>query len=113
MPVLYVVTIELHPDVVAAFRDWYPPHVEEVLAQPGFIRCDRYADTEDAKDGWKRVHAHYLLQSRDAFERYTQSDAAARLRADSRQKFGDKARFQRALYDEDGSWTAAPTARGA
>ena len=106
MQVLYVVTIELHPDVVEAFRAWYPPHVEEVLAQPGFIRCDRYLDSEDATDGWKRVHAQYLLQSREAFEHYTHGEAAARLRADGRQKFGDQARFKRALYDADGSWTA-------
>ncbi len=113
MQVLYVVTIELHPEVVARFRDWYPPHVEEVLAQPGFLRCDRYADTEDAHDGWKRVHAQYLLASREAFERYTQSDTAARLRAEGRETFGDRARFRRALYAADGSWTARATAQQA
>ncbi len=98
MSVLYVVTVEVEPSALEQFRAWLPHHVEAVLAQPGFVGCRSWLDAEDAADGWRRVHNHYELRDRESHARYDASEAAARLRSESRDRFGANVRFRRALY---------------
>jgi antibiotic biosynthesis monooxygenase (ABM) superfamily enzyme len=100
-PALYLVTIEVSPGSEAAWNEWHEQvHVPEVLRQPGFLSCRKWRDTANAEDGWVRYACHYELTDADALERYTASDAAKRLRADSDLKFGYVTRLRRQMYTE-------------
>ncbi len=100
-PALYIVTIEVSPSAEAAWNQWHEQvHVPEVMRQPGFVSCRKWRDTTAAEDGWARYVCHYELTGADAVERYTASDAAKRLRADSDLRFGYVTRHRRQIYTE-------------
>lgn len=105
MNVLYIVTVEVAPESAEEWNRWHSEvHVPEVLHEPGFSGCTKWRDEADAADGWKRFHTHFKVTDRAAFERYTTSDAAKRLRADSLERFGSVTRYQRAVLGVVQRW---------
>jgi hypothetical protein len=93
---LYCVTIEVDPAAVDEWNRWYTEHhVPDVLAQPGFLGAQRYADEALAKDGWKRFVSMYEVESPRALEEYLAGDAVTRLRADHVERFGKVTRLSR------------------
>lgn len=101
MTVLYVVTVEVEPGSADSWNTWHSDHhVPDVLREPGFIACRKWRDTQPSPDGWVRYVVQFELESLDAYQRYTTSDAASRLRADSLEHFGKVTRYQRAVLEE-------------
>lgn len=97
----YIVTIEVAPEAEAAWSRWQSEHhIPEVLAEPGFLGARKLRDTQRAADGWSRYAVVYTLESREAFDRYTNSEAAARLRQDFLAHFGEVARVTRQALEE-------------
>ncbi|WP_224363634.1 DUF4286 family protein [Hyalangium versicolor] len=100
-PVLYIVTIEVAPGSEDAWHAWHEKvHVPEVIRQPGFLACRKWKDTINAEDGWARYVCHYELASAEALQRYTASDAAKQLKAESEKRFGYVTRHHRQIYEE-------------
>ena len=101
MKVEYDVTLELAPASEQAWRQWQSEkHIPEVLAEPGFLGARMLRDTHLAEDGWVRYRIAYLLSDRASFDRYTQSEAAARLRKDFLDHFSAVARVSRQVLEE-------------
>ncbi len=85
----------------AAWNEWHEQvHLPEVLREPGFVSCRKWRDTATAEDGCARYVCHFELTGVEAMERYTASEAAKRLRADSDLKFGYVTRVRRQIYSE-------------
>ncbi|MFY2558729.1 DUF4286 family protein [Corallococcus terminator] len=98
---LYTVVIEVEPGAEDAWNQWHEgTHVPEVLREPGFLGCRKWRDTEPAKDGWARYVCHFELASEADFQRYTVSDAAKHLRAESLARFGTVTRHSRQVLTE-------------
>ncbi|MCY0998941.1 DUF4286 family protein [Myxococcus sp. MISCRS1] len=98
---LYTVVIEVEPGAEAAWNQWHEgTHVPEVLREPGFLGCRKWKDTERAPDGWARYVCHFELASEADFQRYTTSDAAKHLRAESLARFGTVTRHSRQVLTE-------------
>ncbi len=104
-PVLYVVTLEVHPEAEHDWLLWMQGlHIPEVLCEPGFVRCRLWKDTVKAPDDWVRYVVQYELTGQDAVEQYVASDAAKRLRADGVTRFGEVMRASRAILTEVASF---------
>jgi hypothetical protein len=105
MRVLYTVTAEVEPASADAWNVWHTDHhLAEVVAQPGFIRCRKWRETSPLKDGWIRFLVAFEVETLDAYERYNRGEAARRLRAEGVEKFGEKVRYQRAVYELVGAF---------
>lgn len=101
MRVEYVVTVEVAPGHEQVWSRWQSEHhVPEVLREQGFIAARKLQDTQLAEDGWIRYVMAYTLEDRAAFERYTTSPAATRLRADFLTRFGKVTRVARQVLEE-------------
>jgi hypothetical protein len=61
--ILLVTSVDIVPEAEAEFNHWYNQvHLPEILACPGFIRCDRYEGVQ----GEPRYLAVYELESEEA-----------------------------------------------
>ncbi len=95
----YFITLELEPTHAEQIIHYMrTKHVPEVVAQPGFIRCRMWVDTEPAADGWFRYFNHYEVRSREDLEAYFRSDAVKHLRAEADQHLGKHARLTRQVW---------------
>jgi hypothetical protein len=86
MPVIYEVTLEIAPKLEAAYAEWLPPHIKEVLATGCFSQARRYR-IEGAAGEPIRWTTHYLALSRQDLERYLK-EHAPRLRQHGLDRFG-------------------------
>lgn len=89
--ILYEVNLAVHPEVADAYAAWLGPHVEEVLAVPGFVSAQWWAVEADAASGDGRVRwcVQYRVESREALQTYF-DEHAARLRGDGLERFGGR-----------------------
>jgi quinol monooxygenase YgiN len=109
--VMYMVTIEVAPDVEDRWNSWHSEqHVPELLAQPGFLGARKYRDPDEGKDGWARYIVLYELESPEALEAYLAGAEVGRLRQDYAERFGPVTRLFRQIAIE--TETFAPAARG-
>lgn len=105
MRCIYVVTVEVSHAAEQAWSGWHSGvHVPEVLAQPGFVGARKLRDAELTEDGRARYVVEYSLENREAFDRYTKSEAAARLRKDHEDRFGKVVRTSRQVLEELEVW---------
>jgi Domain of unknown function (DUF4286) len=86
---LYEVNIRGECDIEAQYRAWLGPHIDQVLAFPGFGTA-RIFDVESDETDYFHLTVHYQVQSRSLLENYLTQHAPA-LRADGLNRFG--ARF--------------------
>jgi hypothetical protein len=99
--VLYVVTVEVSPASESAWDAWHTQqHMPQVLAQPGFMSARKYKDAQFAMGRWSRYVINYELQDFSAFERYSSSEAAHRLRQEHIDAFGLETRVTRQVLHE-------------
>ncbi len=115
---LYVVTVEVSPSAEKAWDVWHTAeHMPEVLREPGFLTARKYKDTHFGMGRWSRYVINYELENLSAFERYSSSASAQRLRQEHADRFGEQTRVTRQVLVEStplllamGSGpTAAPT----
>ena len=90
--VIYEVNVAVDAEVADAYAAWLAPHIDEVLAVPGFVSAEWWAVEPD---GAARQRAEwcvrYRVESRDALQAYF-DEHAERLRGDGLARFGG--RFQ-------------------
>jgi hypothetical protein len=99
--VIYEVNLELDSSIEAAYRAWLAPHIEEILALPGFTGARVYDVLEPAPTaGCIALCVQYLLTDRTSLDTYLR-DHAPRLRADGVARFGECFRAQRRVLHEN------------
>lgn len=93
--VVYEVNIDIDPAIRAEYLAWLRPHVDEILALPGFSGADVFEVVDPAcDDGWIGICTQYRLADRAALDAYLR-EHAPRLRADGVARFGDRMRGRR------------------
>lgn len=96
MNVIYIVKVEVDPVDEATWDEWNTTrHIPDVLMQPGFLRATKYKLDSDSE--WPQYLILYELDSRASLDKYLQSEAVIRLRADHYSRFGSSTRLSRLL----------------
>jgi len=93
---IYEVNLAVHPDSQAAFDAWLPAHIEEVLAQAGFLSARLLHNEDRDTDGWVLRTVQYQIRDRQALDDYL-AGPAKDLRGDGIERFGDHMRAERRL----------------
>ena len=97
MAVFYAVMVEVDPEVEATWNDWHTrQHIPAVLAEPGFVRANKYR-LDTSNSDWCQYLTVYELASREALDAYLQGEAVTRLRADHYNHFGHCTRLSRMI----------------
>lgn len=80
MNVIYEVNLELAPNSAAAFAEWLPGHVAELLTLPGFLDAEISAEQRDPEQppAWC---VRYRLRDRASMDAYF-AEHAERMRAE-------------------------------
>lgn len=86
--VIYEVNLAVDPEVAGAYAAWLGPHIEEVLAVPGFVSAEWW-DVEAVPGGRVRWCVQYRVERREALQAYFE-EHAARLRGDGLDRFGGR-----------------------
>ncbi|MFY2763778.1 DUF4286 family protein [Arenimonas sp. MALMAid1274] len=95
--VLYEVTLSVDADIAADYLHWLQDHVAEMLALPGFVQARIWqVDEPRAQDGRVQYCCHYTLSDAAALAAYL-AEHAPRMRADGKQRFGDRFSAQRRI----------------
>ncbi len=95
--VVYEVTLRVERAIAEAFLDWLPAHVQRILALDGFEAAEAFEVVESPPDAdHLLLCVHYRLRDEDALDAYLR-EHAARLRAESASRFGDRARASRRI----------------
>lgn len=92
--VVYEVNSTVDADLRADYLAWLRPHVDEILALPGFIGADAFEVREPAETGEARFCMQFRLVDAAALQAYLHNHAP-RLRADGVARFGARMRAQR------------------
>ena len=90
--VIYEVNQSVDADVAEAYAAWLGPHIDEVLAVPGFVSAEWWAvepDGEADAGARRRWCVQYRVESRAALQTYF-DEHAARLRGDGLARFGGR-----------------------
>ena len=97
MTVFYGVMVEVDPKEEAAWDEWHTrQHIPAVLAVPGFVGATKYRlDTPNGD--WHQYLTIYEVSSREALDRYLNSEAVTRLRADHYAHYGHCTRLSRMI----------------
>ncbi|HEY4127685.1 MAG TPA: DUF4286 family protein [Gammaproteobacteria bacterium] len=98
-PLVYEVTLDIDAGAVSEFDAWLKDHVREMLALPGFHDA-RILKPESTEAGSERRVVQYTLGSRAELDHYL-AEHAPRMRADGVQRFGDKMKASRRIFDLD------------
>lgn len=78
-PVVYIVKFWVKPGGEKKVFDWLDGgHLQDVVAQPGFLWASRYKLVEPDKDGWAAYAMIYGAKSPDALRTYFASAATTR-----------------------------------
>ena len=86
MSVIYEVNLSVNPSIKVDFGQWLEVHIEEMLALPGFQSAQWWqVEAENEKTEWC---VHYILDDRDALQRYFE-EYASQMRGDGLTRFGD------------------------
>jgi len=88
--VIYEVNLAVDAAAADAYAAWLGPHIDEILALPGFISADWWAVEADAEaDGRVRWCVQYRVASRTALQEYF-DEHADRLRGDGLARFAGR-----------------------
>lgn len=88
--VIYEVNLAVDADIAEAYAAWLAPHIDEVLAVPGFVSAEWWTVEADRQPGDRvRWCVQYRVESRAALRDYLDHHAA-RLRGDGLDRFGGR-----------------------
>ena len=91
-PAYYRVSVEVEPRLAQHWLAWMlDEHVPNVLRQPGFIHALVLRDLEDEA----RFVVEYILEDRDALDRYLNGEAVVALRAEHDTRYAGNVRTVR------------------
>lgn len=86
--VIYTVTAWVPPEVEQEYLDWLDGgHIEEVIAQPGFVAARRVRLNQSNAEGALGLLTIYELHSAAALDAYLASETRQRLMAEGAAKF--------------------------
>ncbi|GHA82506.1 DUF4286 family protein [Cognatilysobacter bugurensis] len=92
---IYEVNVDVDAEIHAAYLAWLRPHIDEILALPGFTGAQMFEVTEPApSEGQRSLCVQYRLVDAAALDAYLR-EHAPRLRADGVARFGTRFRAQR------------------
>lgn len=78
-PVLYLVRAWVAPHGGERYLEWLEcKHMQEVVAEPGFLWARRYRLEQTDENGWQGYLLVYGLESRAALDAYLESPARER-----------------------------------
>lgn len=83
----YEVELEVDRAIAEDYLRWLRPHMQEILALPGFLGTELLEEVDTAPGARRRFCARYRLRDDDALQRYLREDAP-RLREDGLRRFG-------------------------
>lgn len=93
---VYVVRFWVAPTALKDVMDWLDGgHMQEVVAQPGFLWCRRLDLGERDEQGWQAYAMVYGLASTEAFDAYVADKELAARFAAQRAPFADALRIAR------------------
>ena len=89
--IVYEVNLTVDREIADDYANWLGPHIEEMLALPGFESAEWLEDVDyDEEEGAApRWSVRYRLRSHDDLARYYE-EHAERMRADGLDRFGTK-----------------------
>ena len=105
--IVYEVNLRVERAIAAAYAQWLPAHVAQMLALPGFTGAEVFEDpaADDASNvAWC---CQYRLVDAAALERYLQ-EHAPRMRADGVARFGARFSATRRVLHPLAAPAAAP-----
>ena len=82
---IYEVNIRIISSRVEEYEAWLKPHVQEIIALPGFTSASVYRQPDE--DGFSHFTMHYHVLNQEFLDTYLR-DHAPRLRADAEKNFG-------------------------
>lgn len=89
MSIIYEVNVYVQHEIETVYRVWLEKHIAEILVLPGFLDAQSF-DVQQIDDvDTIAICVQYRLESQAALDNYF-AQHAARLRADSVKKFGDR-----------------------
>ncbi|MGE0763678.1 MAG: DUF4286 family protein [Bdellovibrionales bacterium] len=89
---LYEVNLQIEDSIFSEYHQWLTHHVQEMVALDGFIQAEIFKVIEpSAKSGTVNFTVQYFLKDEAALKHYLKTHAA-RMRAEGKQRFGE--RFQ-------------------
>lgn len=95
--VLYEVTVRVERALADAYLAWLPGHVRRILELDGFEAAEAFEVVESPPDtDHLLLCVHYRVRDEAALDGYLR-DHAARMRAESAQEFGQRARASRRI----------------
>ena len=106
--IVYEVTLSPDLSIAAEFDTWLEEHVREMLSLPGFLGASVHHADDPASHDHQRV-VIYRLENRDALQRYLRQHAQ-KMRARGVERFGDRFRASRRIYDAGQEFSAAESA---
>jgi hypothetical protein len=99
--IVYEVNLFVQRAIADAFRAWLDAHVREIVALPGFVGAEIFAQLEPAgATDELPLCTQYRLRDEAALAAYLR-DHAPRLRADGLQRFGGQFRAERRVLRLD------------
>ena len=84
--VIYEVNLQIEETVYEAYLAWLKPHVNTIVALPGFRSADLYTEHSAPVAGKKKVTVLYTVDSMTALQSYLETQAAA-LREEGLKRF--------------------------
>jgi hypothetical protein len=86
--IVYEVNLRVDEDCAEAYRAWLVPHIQEILALPGFESAEIF-EVDGEEEGRKGFCVQYRVSSRAALDDYLENHAP-RMRADGEKNFGGR-----------------------
>ena len=87
--IVYEVNIEVRDETYADYRAWLVPHVEHMLALPGFVAAEILEQRDPPPTrGTRALNVQYRLVDEAALQRYL-TEHAPRMREEGLRRFGD------------------------
>lgn len=97
--IVYVVELEMDPDLRDEYLAWLGGHADEMLALPGFMAAEILIRSEPPPPpGRFVVQAHYRLRDRMAWDDYL-AHHAPRMREAGLARFGQRVRASRTILE--------------
>lgn len=94
--VIYEVNLQIDAEIADAYQAWLAPHVQQVLALPGFVDAEILAVIESTEMGVIGLSVRYRLRDMAALDVYLRDHAPA-MRAEGEQRFAGRFRASRRI----------------
>lgn len=85
---IYEVNLTVEDSIADEYEKWFPHHIEDVIACPGFTEAKWYV-RQEGRPGFKCWTTHYYVRDQASLDAYL-TQHAPKLREDVKKKFGER-----------------------